>query len=74
MESSLFKELIHALTTAKQNQHQVLVMLSNEQEQRFKPLLQAQQEMFWNLLALVGTPATVSAGSPLCHADEDGAS
>ncbi|XP_060797974.1 uncharacterized protein LOC132899950 [Neoarius graeffei] len=66
MESSLFKELIHALATAQQNQHQALVALQKEQEQRFKALVLAQQEdcqAFRHLLALAG-PMTPTGADP----------
>ncbi|XP_060797796.1 egl nine homolog 1-like isoform X5 [Neoarius graeffei] len=39
-----FKDFIHALATAQQNQHQALITLQKEQEQWFKALMLAQQE------------------------------
>ncbi|XP_060797342.1 phosphatidylinositol 4-phosphate 5-kinase type-1 gamma isoform X2 [Neoarius graeffei] len=65
MESSPFKDLIHALTTAQQSQHQALVTLRKEQEQRFEALVLAQQEdcqAFRHLLASAGS--TTAAGPP----------
>ncbi|XP_060782398.1 uncharacterized protein LOC132889677 [Neoarius graeffei] len=69
MESSPFADLVHALATAQQSQHQALVALRKEQEQRFEVLVLAQQEdcqAFWHLLASVGSTNSPTAGpSPL---------
>ncbi|XP_060769996.1 uncharacterized protein LOC132881498 [Neoarius graeffei] len=67
MESSPFKDLVHALATAQQSQHQALVTLRKEQEQRFKALVLAQQEdrqAFWHLLALAGSTITTATDPP----------
>ncbi|XP_060779261.1 zinc finger protein 18-like isoform X3 [Neoarius graeffei] len=58
MESSPFKDLVHALATAQQSQHQALVALREEQERRFEALVLAQQEdrrAFRHLLASAGS-------------------
>ncbi|XP_060785448.1 uncharacterized protein LOC132891665 [Neoarius graeffei] len=69
MESSLFAELVHALAMPQQSQHQVLLTLQKEQEQRFEALVLAQQEdrqAFRHLLALAGSTSAPTAGpSPL---------
>ncbi|XP_060771889.1 zinc finger protein 445-like [Neoarius graeffei] len=69
MESSPFADLVHALATAQQSQHQALVMLQKEQERRFEALVLAQQEdreAFRHLLASAGSTSAPAAGrSPL---------
>ncbi|XP_060757179.1 SCAN domain-containing protein 3-like [Neoarius graeffei] len=69
MESSPFADLVHALATAQQSQHQALVTLRKEQEQRFEALVLAQQEdreAFRHLLASAGSTSAPAAGpSPL---------
>ncbi|XP_060794706.1 uncharacterized protein LOC132897455 [Neoarius graeffei] len=69
MESSPFAELVHALATAQQSQHQALLTLQKEQEQRFEALVLAQQEdrqAFRHLLASAGSTNAPTAGlSPL---------
>ncbi|XP_060758551.1 uncharacterized protein LOC132869227 [Neoarius graeffei] len=69
MESSPFADLVHALTTAQQSQHQALVTLRKEQERRFEALVLAQQEdreAFRHLLASAGSTSAPAAGlSPL---------
>ncbi|XP_060795406.1 zinc finger protein with KRAB and SCAN domains 5-like [Neoarius graeffei] len=69
MESSTFADLIHALATAQQSQHQALLTLRKEQEQRFEALVLAQQEDRWafrHRLASVGSTISTTVGpSPL---------
>ncbi|XP_060769333.1 zinc finger protein 18-like [Neoarius graeffei] len=69
MESSPFADLVHALATAQQSQHQVLVTLRKEQERRFEALVLAQQEdreAFRHLLASAGSTSIPAVGpSPL---------
>ncbi|XP_060775570.1 zinc finger and SCAN domain-containing protein 29-like [Neoarius graeffei] len=69
VESSPFAELVHALATAQQSQHQALLTLRKEQEQWFEALVLAQQEdreAFRHLLASAGSTSTPTAGpSPL---------
>ncbi|XP_060781588.1 uncharacterized protein LOC132889279 [Neoarius graeffei] len=67
MESSPFADLIHALTTGQQCQHQALVALRKEQAQRFEALVLAQQEdrqAFRHLLASAGSTTSTAAGPP----------
>ncbi|XP_060786761.1 uncharacterized protein LOC132892488 [Neoarius graeffei] len=69
MESSPFTDLVHALATAQQSQHQALVTLRKEQERCFEALVLAQQEdreAFWHLLVSAGSTSAPTAGpSPL---------
>ncbi|XP_060774272.1 uncharacterized protein LOC132884447 [Neoarius graeffei] len=69
MESSPFADLVHALATAQQSQHQALVTLRKEQERRFEALVLAQQEdreAFRRLLASAGSTSAPAAGpSPI---------
>ncbi|XP_060768622.1 fibrinogen C domain-containing protein 1 isoform X1 [Neoarius graeffei] len=69
MESSPFAELVHALATAQQSQHQALLTLQKEQEERFEALVLAQQEdrqALRHLLASAGSTSAPTAGpSPL---------
>ncbi|XP_060778632.1 uncharacterized protein LOC132887175 [Neoarius graeffei] len=69
MESSPFVDLVHALATAQQSQHQALVTLRKEQERCFEALVLAQQEdreAFRHLLTSAGSTSAPAMGpSPL---------
>lgn len=67
MKSSPFKQLIHALDTAQQNQHQELAAIHHEQDQHFETLLQAQQEdcqVILHRILPTAAPTTESMGYP----------